>query len=268
MQLVHRFTVPATVEDAWHTFMDLERVGSCFPGASVTEVTEAGFSGTVKVKLGPIAMLYAGSGSFVERDDAARRAVVEAKGRDKRGNGTAAATVTIQLADEGGATTGVEVTTDLTITGKPAQFGRGVMQEVSDTLLQQFVGCIEGRFAPAGEGQAGAAGEPAPPPAQGPSAPVPGPVPVSEAAAPSGRPAAGGPAGPQDAQVDAAIPVDRSRPAPAAAGPAPAAAPAQALDLGRTVAPALLRAYGTRLAAAALALAALGWLVRRWRCRC
>ena len=134
------------MDDAWATFMDLERVGSCFPGATVTSVDESGFAGTVKVKLGPIALQYAGTGQFLERDDAAHRAVIEAKGKDKRGNGTAGATVTVQLAPSGEGTR-IDVTTDLSITGKPAQFGRGVMQDVSDKLLQQFVQCIEGQFA-------------------------------------------------------------------------------------------------------------------------
>ncbi|CAN7177016.1 SRPBCC family protein [Knoellia sp. LjRoot47] len=147
MELRHEFTVPADVDTVWDVLLDLERVGGCFPGATVTEVTDDGFSGTVKVKLGPIALVYAGSGTFVERDPATHRAVIEAKGKDKRGNGTAGANVTMQLTPEDGATR-VEVATDLAITGKPAQFGRGVMQDVSDKLLRQFVECIEGQFAP------------------------------------------------------------------------------------------------------------------------
>ena len=142
MDLTHSFTVPTSVDDAWALFMDLERVGSCFPGATVTEVTDDGFSGTVKVKLGPIALVYSGSGSFVERDDAAHHAVIEAKGKDKRGNGTAGATVTITLSPDGDGTR-ADVVTDLAVTGKPAQFGRGVMQDVSDKLLNAFVACIE-----------------------------------------------------------------------------------------------------------------------------
>src|SRR6478609_9118596 len=145
MDLTHSFTVPTSVDDAWALFMDLERVGSCFPGATVTDVTGDGFAGTVKVKLGPIALVYSGSGSFVERDDEAHRAVIDAKGKDKRGNGTAGATVTIQLTDAGNGTTKADVRTDLNVTGKPAQFGRGVMQDVSDKLLGQFVACIEGK---------------------------------------------------------------------------------------------------------------------------
>jgi carbon monoxide dehydrogenase subunit G len=145
MDLTHTFTVPTSVDDAWALFMDLERVGGCFPGATVTEVTDDGFSGTVKVKLGPIALVYSGSGKFLERKDAEHYAVIEAKGKDKRGNGTAGATVHVRLGvdDSGGRDTRVDVTTDLAVTGKPAQFGRGVMQDVSDKLLQAFVACIE-----------------------------------------------------------------------------------------------------------------------------
>ena len=147
MELRHDFTVPAPVDETWGTLMDLQRVGSCFPGAVVTEAGEDRFAGTVKVRLGPIALQYAGSGTVVERDDAVHRAVIEAKGKDRRGNGTAGARVTLELAPEGDGTR-VAVSTDLSVTGKPAQFGRGVMQDVSDTLLQQFVACLERQLAP------------------------------------------------------------------------------------------------------------------------
>ena len=157
MDLTHSFTVPTSVDDAWALFMDLEKVGGCFPGATVTEVRDDGFAGTVKVKLGPIALLYTGTGSFVERDDAAHRAVIEAKGKDKRGNGTAGATVTIELSPDGTGTR-ADVVTDLAVTGKPAQFGRGVMQDVSDKLLMAFIACIESRLGE-GEGEGGGVGE-------------------------------------------------------------------------------------------------------------
>jgi carbon monoxide dehydrogenase subunit G len=248
MELKHTFTVPAGVEDTWQTFMDLDLVGGCFPGATVTEVNDEGFSGTVKVKLGPIALLYAGSGSFVERDDGTRRAVIAAKGKDKRGNGTAGATVTIQLAAEGEGATRADVTTDLTVTGKPAQFGRGVMQDVSDKLLQQFIGCVEGKLSPA---------EAAAPPAPAAEEPVP----VTAAPGPQEGPRAGGPVTPEDARVDAATPADRLRPAPT---PAQARTGSDAIDLGSTVGPALLRAYGAKLALAAVVLV-VAWLVRRRR---
>jgi carbon monoxide dehydrogenase subunit G len=149
VQLNHRFTVPASIDETWSAFNDLERIAPCFPGAALTTVEGDDFTGTCKIKLGPISMQYGGSGKFLERDESAYRAVLEAKGKDKRGNGTAAATVTAQLIAEGDTSTNVEVVTDLTITGKPAQFGRGVMQDVSDKLLGQFATCLETKLGPA-----------------------------------------------------------------------------------------------------------------------
>ena len=112
-------------------------MAACFPGAVVTSVEGDTFTGTCKVKLGPIALVYNGTGTFVEKDESAHRMVIDAKGKDKRGNGTAGAHVTATMVAQG-TSTHVEVLTDLNITGKPAQFGRGVMQDVSDKLLGQF----------------------------------------------------------------------------------------------------------------------------------
>ena len=162
MQLTHSFSVPATIDVAWATFMDLREVGECFPGATVTDVSADSFTGQVKVKLGPIAMVYTGTGTFTERNDQSHHAVIKAEGKDKRGNGTAGATATIQLSPDGVDATQVDVTTDLLVTGKPAQFGRGVMQDVSDKLLAQFVSCIEGKLssgsAPSGSRPAASSG--------------------------------------------------------------------------------------------------------------
>jgi carbon monoxide dehydrogenase subunit G len=147
VQLTHSFSVPVAPAETWAAFSDIESVAECFPGAAVTSVEGDSFEGTCKVKLGPIALVYGGSGRFVERDQAAGHFVVEAKGKDKRGNGTAGATVSVTLAAEGSGTK-VDVVTDLQITGKPAQFGRGVMQDVSDKLLQQFVECLQQKVSP------------------------------------------------------------------------------------------------------------------------
>ena len=158
MDLTHRFTVPTSVDETWAHFQDIASVAECFPGATVSSVDGDTFAGSVKVKLGPIALVYNGSGTFVEKDEAAHRFVVDAKGKDKRGNGTAGANVTLTMVDAGGSTD-VEVVTDLAITGKPAQFGRGVMQDVSDKLLGQFVACLETRLsggAPAAAAEASA----------------------------------------------------------------------------------------------------------------
>jgi len=256
MELTHSFTVPTSVDDAWALFMDLERVGSCFSGATVTEVTDDGFSGTVKVKLGPIALVYAGSGSFVERDDATHRAVIEAKGKDKRGNGTAGATVTIGLAPDGDGTR-ADVTTDLAVTGKPAQFGRGVMQDVSDKLLQAFVACIEQQL---GESVSGAE-EPAPEPA--------GSEPAVTEPGGTGAPAPGGAASPVVTPVAAPGAATKDATAPAAAPrptrPASGAPPEDdALDLGTAVLPVLVQRYAPYAGAALIGLI-LGWLLGRRR---
>jgi carbon monoxide dehydrogenase subunit G len=271
MELTHSFTVPTSVDDAWALFMDLEAVGGCFPGATVTEVTDDGFTGTVKVKLGPIALVYAGSGSFAERDDSAHRAVLEAKGKDKRGNGTAGATVTIQLTADGPGTR-ADVTTDLAITGKPAQFGRGVMQDVSDKLLGQFVACIEKRL-----GAPEAEPESPPEPQAGVAA-----APAASAASAGGGPSATSRPTQQigDTEVDeGAITVTGGRtngsgPVPAATrlGTTTSTPPLRsvptddddAIDLGAAVGPVLARRYGG-FAAAALVGLFIGWLLGRRR---
>ena len=145
MDLTHRFSVPARIDEAWNAFNNLEGLAPCFPGATIDSIEGDEFTGSVKIKLGPIALVYNGSGRYVERNDADRRVVIEARGKDKRGNGTATAIVTASFA-ESGEQTDVEVLTDLAITGKPAQFGRGVISDVSDKLLDQFLACVSGRF--------------------------------------------------------------------------------------------------------------------------
>jgi carbon monoxide dehydrogenase subunit G len=141
MQLEHEFTVPVPVDRAWEVLLDVETIAPCMPGASVDTVDGDSFTGNVKVKVGPITVAYAGKASFLEKDATAHRAVVEAKGRETRGSGTAAATVTARMTDEGGSTR-VNVLTDLAITGKPAQFGRGVMNDVGNKLIGQFADCL------------------------------------------------------------------------------------------------------------------------------
>ena len=146
MDLSHRFRVPASVDEAWTAFNHLDRIAPCFPGATITTVSGNDFEGSIKVKLGPVALVYNGSGRFVERDPAAHRVVIEARGQDRRGNGTATARVTASFAGDE-KSTDVELFTDLDITGKPAQFGPGVISDVSDKLLSQFASCVSGRFA-------------------------------------------------------------------------------------------------------------------------
>jgi uncharacterized protein len=146
MDLSHRFRVPASVEEAWTAFNHLDRIAPCFPGATITTVSGNDFEGSIKVKLGPVALVYNGSGRFVERDPDARRVVIEAQGQDRRGNGTATARVTASFAGDE-KSTDVEVLTALDITGKPAQFGPGVISDASEKLLNQFASNVSGRLA-------------------------------------------------------------------------------------------------------------------------
>jgi carbon monoxide dehydrogenase subunit G len=145
VQLEHTFTVPAELEHAWQVLLDIERIAPCMPGAALDSVDGDDFTGTVKVRLGPIGLTYKGKASFIEKDATVHRAVISAQGKDARGNGTATATVTATLTEQGSETR-VVVHTDLNITGKPAQFGRGVMVDVGNKLIGQFADCLAGKL--------------------------------------------------------------------------------------------------------------------------
>jgi carbon monoxide dehydrogenase subunit G len=150
MQLEHSFTVPIGIDGAWRALLDIEQVAQCMPGAVLESVDGDEFTGAVKVKLGPIALTYKGKAAFIEKDESTHRATIDAQGRDSRGSSTAGAKVTASLAADGDAATRVDVITDLTITGKPAQFGRGVMEEVGNKLIGQFADCLASKLAAGG----------------------------------------------------------------------------------------------------------------------
>jgi carbon monoxide dehydrogenase subunit G len=262
VELQHSFTVPAGIDKAWATLLDLEGVAPCFPGATLTGSDGMEFTGQVKVKLGPVSLQYAGKGRFVERDDAAHRAVIEAHGSDKRGNGTAGATVVAHLESEGEGTTRVVIATQLKVTGRPAQFGRGVMQDVGSRIVDQFAMALARQLAGVPDAEAPAPAAAAP--ARG--APL---LAGADQASPAGEPVAGMPL------VTPAEPAG-SRPA----APRPAAASAQPpgrvfedrsagageLDLNAVVLPVLGRQYGpTVLVVVATAL--FSWLMARRRYR-
>jgi len=141
VELENRFTVPASVDTAWAVLLDVPRIAPCMPGAALTEVDGDRFAGTVKVKLGPINLTYRGTATILSRDDAMHVAVIEGTGKEPRGTGTAKALITCRLVGKGDETD-VEVDTDLRITGKPAQFGRGVLADVSGKLVDQFAACL------------------------------------------------------------------------------------------------------------------------------
>jgi uncharacterized protein len=153
MRLEQNFDVPVPVAQAWTVLLDLERVAPCMPGATLTSFDGTAFTGTVKVKLGPVNLTYQGSGRIVERDEAQRRMVISASGQDSRGAGGASARITALLHEaEGGAVTRVSVVADLDIAGRVAQFGRGMIADVSEKLVRQFAGCLAQTIA--GEGAA------------------------------------------------------------------------------------------------------------------
>jgi carbon monoxide dehydrogenase subunit G len=138
VDLNHEFIVNVPVNDAWVILTDLERIAPCLPGAQLTEVEGDTYRGQVKVKVGPIVAQFKGQASFVTRDDAAHTASLKAEGRDTTGKGTASAIITAQLTSVTPTSTKCTVVTDLTISGKVAQFGRGALADVSDKLLAQF----------------------------------------------------------------------------------------------------------------------------------
>ena len=228
MELKHRFTVPASVDTTWQLFNDLERVAPCFPGAALTSAEGDEFAGTVKVKLGPVSLQYSGSGRFLERDESRT-----SPGSRRRARTSAATAPHRRPSGPRSARTGGERGRGEhrpRVTGKPAQFGRGLMQDVSDKLLARFVDCLTERLSAAGVG--------------------------------SEQPADGAARPPLVGSVRSRRVPDRRRPRPVAARPtetAPAAAPTTParhrsrepagdeeaeLDLGATVLPLLARRYG------------------------
>ncbi|WP_395103550.1 SRPBCC family protein [Actinomadura sp. SCN-SB] len=142
MRLENTFHVPLPVEEAWALLTDLPRIAPCLPGAHLDEVVDGEHRGGLSTKIGPITAKYRGTARFVERDDVDHRGVIEARGREERGSGTAAATVTARLRPEDGGTR-VEVSTELAISGRAAQFGRSLLAEVSTMLIDQFTARLE-----------------------------------------------------------------------------------------------------------------------------
>jgi len=241
VDLKHTFTVPIGIEEAWTAFNDLEGIAPCFPGAVITSVDGDDFTGTAKVKLGPIALMYTGKGQWVSRDNTAYHAVIEAMGKDKRGNGTASATISAHLESQGPSMTTVVVDTDLRITGRPAQFGRGVIQDVGGKILDQFATCLSTRMGQEDE-----------------------PVAVELVVA---EPVVAAPVVVEPVVAEPVV-VEPVVAAPAPSRPA-VPKPAQAyepldLDLGGVVGPVLFKRYGPT-AVACLLTAVITWLVARRR---
>jgi uncharacterized protein len=282
VELSNEFVVPVAVDEAWRLLTDVERIAPCMPGAELQEIEGEEYRGIVKVKVGPITAQYKGKATFVEKDDAAHKAVLRAEGRDTRGQGNANATITATLESQDGGTK-VTVVTDLAITGRAAQFGRGVMADVSTKLLGQFVSCLEknvlGAGGPAEAAPADAASaETAAAGAPGAAESTPAEVGAARgSAAGSVGPAPSGPAGPVTREPggasDAALAGgatgsngSNSAPAaPASSGPRQIESkPAEPVDLlGTAGSPVLKRLLPAVLGA--LAAFIIGRRLRRWR---
>lgn len=231
MEISNSFTVDAPIEEAWVLLTNIAEIAPCLPGAKLTDETDGVYSGGVKIKVGPVTAEYKGSAEFVEKDDANYRAVISGKGRDTRGAGNAQALITAQMRPEGDRTT-VDIVTDLTVSGKVAQFGRGVMQDVSTKLLGQFAECLESKI---GEPEA-----------------------IEEIAAASAE-AAG------DTPVDAVADAP-SEHTPAHAAPAPSKQDDDdaVLDLGDVgLGKVLVKRYGAAAGGLVVLLAIIAWLSRR-----
>lgn len=181
MEIQNSFTVPADVDTAWKTLLDVPSIAPCMPGATLESQNGDEFTGNVKVKLGPVAMTFGGEARFVSKDESAHTAVIEGSGKEAKGNGTAKVLVTARLTQESAASTRVDITTDLTITGKAAQFGKGVMQDISSRLVTQFAGNLEQVIAARGGAAAAAAAAPGDGSAVAAPAPAPAPVMSNEA---------------------------------------------------------------------------------------
>ena len=155
MKLENEFTVDVSVEDVWEVLLDLERITPCLPGAALTNGADGDgeHEGTMKVRLGPVTQEYNGTVQIQEADESERRAVLQADGKDARGQGTASATITSTLHDEGGGSTRVRVETDMHITGRAAQFGRGLQQSVAEKILGRFADCLENEIKGGGAAQ-------------------------------------------------------------------------------------------------------------------
>lgn len=147
MELNHSFTVPVGVDRAFEVLTDIERIAPCMPGASIDSVDGDEFTGKVKVKVGPMQVTYRGKAKYAELDRDNHSAVIEARAQEMRGSGTANATITADLTERGADETEVTVVSNLSITGRPAQFGRGVMNEVGAKLLNKFADCLASRLA-------------------------------------------------------------------------------------------------------------------------
>ncbi|MGF1647248.1 MAG: SRPBCC family protein [Kineosporiaceae bacterium] len=271
MKIAHEFTVPAGVDRAWEVLTDLELIAPCLPGAQITGRDGEAYRGKLKVKVGPVVSEFAGTASFVEKDDTAKVAVIEGKARDARGAGNASATITARLVPEGEGSTRASVEADMKISGKLAQFGSGMIQEVSEKLIGTFVQCLEGKITAPALAAAPETAAPVPAPESEGTA-EPGPAPTMSGAAPSVPPgtpaavpgtAATAPAAPT--RPSAAPPITTPEPSPTTPTTAPRPQPeVEALDLGKYAGGAVARrAVPVLVGLGVVAVAVVVWVATR-----
>jgi uncharacterized protein len=191
MELEHHFEVPVGIDEAWPHLLDMEKVAACFPGATLSSSDGDEYTGTVKVKLGPIQLTYAGSARIVSADEASHTATIEASGNAPRSGSTAAMTVVATATHAGDDRTAVAMKTDLNITGRPAQFGRGVMVEVGNKILGRFADCLSAKLAAAEGVPAEEAAQPAAVGAPDGNDAAPSTAPSANGGAPAAEPVAG-----------------------------------------------------------------------------
>ena len=265
MKINNEFTVGVPIQQAWDVMLDLERIAPCLPGAAIQGSEGDEYQGTMKVKIGPITANYKGTARFEETDEENRRAVLNATGRDARGQGTASATIVSTLQEEGD-NTRVKVETDMKLTGRAAQFGRGIAQDVATKMLDQFADCLEKEISGGPEEGAAAQTEPSGDGAasqeeEAPTAPAGGVGGTAGRVISSEDPRlmAGGP-------VEGAVISDGAQETPTTeqqprAEQTPRSEP-EAFDLGAASQEAILKRVGPVLAGLGL-LAILIWLIRR-----
>jgi carbon monoxide dehydrogenase subunit G len=275
MKMNNEFAVGVPVQQAWDVMLDLERIAPCLPGAAIQGSEGDEYQGTMKVKIGPITANYKGTAKFEETDEENRRAVLNATGRDARGQGTASATIVSTLHEEGDSTR-VNVETDMKLTGRAAQFGRGIAQDVATKMLDQFADCLEKEIS-GGPEEGAAAASAAPTETSGDGAALQEEPPAMPAAGVGGT--AGRVISSEDpsvmagASVEGAVVSDGAQ-EPASATTAEAEQPRaqqaprhepeeqEAFDLGAASQEAILKRAGPVLAGLGL-LAILIWLIRR-----
>ncbi len=260
MELDNSFTVPVPPDQAWDVLLDVKRTAPCMPGATVNEVDGDVITGRIKVRVGPVSLTYRGTAKFTERDPEARMVLMEASGKETRGAGTASATVRASLApDASGSGTQVTMHTTMNVTGRPAQFGRGVMVEVGGKLVDQFATNLSHLIAgDTDTGQSGAAASPSAPAA---ASAVSG---ASGASGASGGGAEGtGPAAATAAEPGGGTGTGAPMPVVGTAAPPPQA-PEDSLNLIKLIGPSLLK----RVVPVVVGVAGLALLSRLlWRLR-